>query len=217
MYSATTDFSVFDVAVWRGDILLKGLITNSRSGPDGYTAVGTDCMGHTATTVQGSAVVDSVYAVRMFASGQAAETSMPHVPGAAANQIFWTTYTYDGLGRTLTSKWPDGASTTTYSYAGNTTTVTDPAGKWKTFTNDVEGNLVTVTEPNPAGCSFTTTYSYDWANDCGHADLQPVLRLHLLQRHHVPDANAGVQCERATGVDWLERQHDQLQLFGDTE
>ena len=50
-------------------------------------------------------------------------------------------------------------------YAGNQTTVTDPAGKWKTFANDVEGNLVTVTEPDPSntpGGTLTTSYTYDW-------------------------------------------------------
>ena len=64
----------------------------------------------------------------------------------------------------MTVTQPDG-SVTTYSYAGNQTTVTDPAGKWKTFTNDVEGNLVTVTEPDPAnmpGGTLTTSYSFDW-------------------------------------------------------
>jgi hypothetical protein len=43
--------------------------------------------------------------------------------------------------------------------------VTDPAGKWKKFTNDAEGNLVTVTEPDPAsltGGTLTTLYAYDW-------------------------------------------------------
>src|ERR1035441_7565885 len=44
---------------------------------------------------------------------------------------------------------PDGASTTTYFYQGNQTTVTDPAGKWKTFTTDAMGNLTTVAEPSP--------------------------------------------------------------------
>jgi YD repeat-containing protein len=45
--------------------------------------------------------------------------------------------------------------------------VTDPAGKWKTFTNDVLGNLVTVVEPDPAnqpGGTLSTSYSYDWMN-----------------------------------------------------
>ena len=60
---------------------------------------------------------------------------------------------------------PDGASATTYSYLGNQTTVTDPAGKWKTFTSDVLGNLTTVLEPDPAnqpGGTLTSSYTYDW-------------------------------------------------------
>ena len=44
---------------------------------------------------------------------------------------------------------PDTQGTTTYAYQGNNVTVTDPAGKWKTFTTDGYGNLVQVTEPNP--------------------------------------------------------------------
>src|ERR1700735_1340394 len=53
---------------------------------------------------------------------------------------YWTTYNYDGLGRTTYVEPPDG-SITPYSYAGNTVTVTDPAGITKTFTIDVFGNL----------------------------------------------------------------------------
>lgn len=84
--------------------------------------------------------------------------SQPYAPGG---QVNWTTYTYDGSGRTLTVTAPDG-SATRYSYQGNQTTVTDPAGKWKTFTNDAMGNLVTVTEPNPAGGSnLVTSYTYN--------------------------------------------------------
>ena len=44
----------------------------------------------------------------------------------------YTTYVYDGIGRTLsvTAGGPDTTGTTTYLYQGNTVTVTDPAGKW---------------------------------------------------------------------------------------
>jgi RHS repeat-associated protein len=57
---------------------------------------------------------------------------------------------------------PDGASTTTYVYQGNHITVTNPAGAWKTFTTDALGNLVEVTELNPAGSGYYITgYSYD--------------------------------------------------------
>jgi YD repeat-containing protein len=41
--------------------------------------------------------------------------------------VYRTTYTYDGLGRTLTVAAPGGTGTTTYSYQGNTTTVADAA------------------------------------------------------------------------------------------
>ena len=49
-----------------------------------------------------------------------------------------------------------GIGTAHYSYAGKSTTVTDAAGKWKTSTVDVYGNLIQVTEPNPAGGTFLT-------------------------------------------------------------
>ena len=77
----------------------------------------------------------------------------------------WTTYTYDGLGRPVSVQGPDGASTTTYFYSGNQTTVTDPAGNWKQFTKDVLGNLTTVVEPDPnnqPGGTLTTSYAYNW-------------------------------------------------------
>jgi hypothetical protein len=62
---------------------------------------------------------------------------------------------YDGLGRTLSVAHPGGTGTTTYSYSGNTTTVTDPAGKWKTYVSDAFGNLTQVVEPDPASPPFT--------------------------------------------------------------
>ena len=66
----------------------------------------------------------------------------------------WTTLSYDGLGRTLASTAPDG-SVTSYVYQGNTTKVIDPAGNWKRYTSDALGNLVQVTEPNPAYGDFS--------------------------------------------------------------
>jgi len=85
---------------------------------------------------------------------------MPHAPGATA---VWTTYNYDVMGRTTSVTAPDG-SATTYAYAGNTLTVTDPAGKWKKYTNNAFGNLVEVVEPKDANNTYTTTYTYDAFN-----------------------------------------------------
>ena len=88
----------------------------------------------------------------------------PYNPNPNSGSPGWTTYTYDGSGRTIavTLIATEGASTTTTSYAGNSTTVTDPAGKWKTSTVDAFGNLTLVTEPNPAGgANWTTSYAYN--------------------------------------------------------
>jgi RHS repeat-associated protein len=93
--------------------------------------------------------------------GKMGKRSQPYVPGGT---VYNTTYTYDGLSRTLTKVAPDGSSTTSYSYAGNTVTVTDPAAKTKTFTKDAFGNLTQVQEPDPALGTVSTTYTYDILN-----------------------------------------------------
>src|SRR5271165_6537154 len=84
------------------------------------------------------------------------------------------------MGRTLTQTAPDG-SVTTYAYAGNSVSVTDPAGKWKQYYMDTLGNVSMVVEPNPVanptsppGWAFSpslsnityhvTNYSYDVLN-----------------------------------------------------
>jgi RHS repeat-associated protein len=112
--------------------------------------------GHDSTTVS---VAETEYAPCACSPlGKLYRTARPHAPGDPKQ---WTTYTYDASGRTLTVKLPDN-STTQYAYTGNTTMVTDPAGKWKKQTTDAFGNLTTVTEPDPAGgADWTTTYTYD--------------------------------------------------------
>ncbi len=66
------------------------------------------------------------------------------------------------MGRPLTETAPDGA-VTTYSYYQNTTTITDPAGKWKKYVYDAFDQLTQVEEP-PAtggGSNVTTNYGYN--------------------------------------------------------
>jgi RHS repeat-associated protein len=146
-------------------------VTQTKTGPDGYTQTTLDGVGRTIKVLRGpsssliQSEVDTVYAPCACSPlAKLQKTSQPYAPGGTP---VWTTYTYDGIGRTLTVTQPDGASTTTYSYSGNQTTVTDPAGNWKTLTTDVLGNLIAVVEPDPAnqpGGTLTTTYTYDWMN-----------------------------------------------------
>ncbi len=94
--------------------------------------------------------------------GKLKRVSQPYAPGGT---VYWTTYSYDCLGRTLSVSLPGGTGTTSYLYQGNTTTVTDPAGKWKKFTTDALGNLIQVTEPNPqGGANHETYYAYNLVN-----------------------------------------------------
>ena len=143
------------------------------TGPNGVTITTLDGLGRAIRVQRGdSATVDSTtsYTDTVYAPcacsplSKVQKVSRPYVPGGTP---VWTVYSYDGIGRTVSTVQPDGASTTTYAYAGNTTTVTDPAGKWKQYTKDVLGNLTTVLEPDPnnqPGGTLTTSYSYDWMN-----------------------------------------------------
>ncbi len=122
--------------------------------------------GYGSTCGQGASVsqAESIYGpCGCSPLGKLVETAMPHVAGTSISTTAATTYGYDGVGRTLSKAMvgSETQGTTTYSYQGNTVTVTDPAGKWKTFTTDGYGNLAQVTEPNPSGGSnYVTSYSY---------------------------------------------------------
>ncbi len=107
-------------------------------------------------------VTDVAYdAVGGMATGKVVKRSAPHLPGGTT---YWKLYGYDVLGRLKSRTRPDGASSYSYAYAGNNTTVTDPTGKWKTFTTDAYGQLVEVQEPSPNPGSeptHETFYAYD--------------------------------------------------------
>ena len=115
--------------------------------------------GYSTTTVS---VAETEYdSCGCSPTGKMKRTALPHDPGAM--QV-WTTYTYDGIGRTLTKSTvgTDTTSTTNYLYQGNTVTVTDAVGNWKKYTMDALGQLTQVNEPNPAGgLDYVTTYTYD--------------------------------------------------------
>jgi YD repeat-containing protein len=112
---------------------------------DGFGRVIKVETGHDQTTVS---IADTQYGPCACSPlGKLWRVSQPYAPQGTP---VWTTYTYDSSGRTLTATAPDG-SVTSYVYQGNRTTVTDAAGKWKTFTTDAMRNLITVTEPDPGG------------------------------------------------------------------
>ena len=99
--------------------------------------------------------------------GKLIQQSMPHVPGGSSPT--WTTYTYDGIGRTLSvaTVGSDTQGTSYYVYApawyGLTITTYDPACRAKYFITDAFNNLIGVSEPatssEPSGAA--TYYSVD--------------------------------------------------------
>ena len=95
--------------------------------------------------------------------GKLSQVSQPYAPGGTPA---YTTYAYDGMGRTLSVTLPDG-SVTRYSYddlaaSANTSdvTTTDPASKVKRFQLNGLGQLTQVIE-DPSGLAYSTLYTYD--------------------------------------------------------
>jgi RHS repeat-associated protein len=132
--------------------------------PSHWQRTTTDGFGRTIKTEAGAdsnsilSVVDTKYAPCACSPlGKISKISQPYVSPATP---VWTAYTYDASGRTLTVTAPDGVSVTSYTYQGNQTTTTDPAGKSKTYTYDASGNLLQVMEPG----SLATLYTYDVLN-----------------------------------------------------
>ncbi|MGH9445538.1 MAG: hypothetical protein ACRD3O_07415, partial [Terriglobia bacterium] len=72
-------------------------------------------------------------------------------------------FAYDALGRARTVTHSDGPAIST-SYSGNSTTVTDEAGKTRESFTDGLGRLEEVIE-NPGGLNYATTYAYDALDD----------------------------------------------------
>jgi RHS repeat-associated protein len=133
-----------------------------------WTKTTLDGLGRTIHVEQGDgsgtkSIADTEYtACACSPFGKVWRVSPPYAPGGT---VYWTTSTYDCLGRATTVALPGGTGSTTYLYQGNTTKVTDPAGKWKTFKTDAMSNLIQVTEPNPAGgANHETYYTYNLVN-----------------------------------------------------
>lgn len=114
----------------------------------------------------GATFVDTTY----DALGRVHSVSNPHRAGSASTDGT-TVYQYDTLGRTCVVVPPDGTAVTSCptsaptgdiftKYSGNTTTVTDEAGKSRKTQSDGLGRLTLVWE-DPAGLNYQTLYQYD--------------------------------------------------------
>jgi len=130
-----------------------------------WTKTTLDGFGRTIQTDSGDTQTRSTVQVQYAACGcsplgKMSKKSQPYAPNGT---IYWTTYAYDGLGRTTKVTAPDG-SVTQYAYQGNMVTATDPAGKWKKFTMDAFGNLTQVDETDPTLGAVSTYYTYDILN-----------------------------------------------------
>ncbi len=124
-----------------------------------------DGLGRTVKVESGNATTTVSVAETEYDScacsplGKVKRVSQPYAPGGT---VYWTTYTYDGIGRTVSVAHAGNSGTTSYVYEGNTVKTTDAAGKWKKFTLDAMGNLTKATEPNPAGgADVDSNYSYN--------------------------------------------------------
>ena len=134
------------------------------TGGGGWTKTTMDGLGRTIKVESGYgttvvSTVDTEYdSCGCSPLGKVKRVSQPYAPGGT---VYWTIYSYDCLGRTVSVAQPGNSGTTSYVYEGNAVTVTDPAGKWKKYSTDSLGNLVQVTEPDPALGNVQTDYTYN--------------------------------------------------------
>ncbi len=112
--------------------------------------------------------VDTTYTATSGAPlGMATTVTRPYLPPATSSNLVSA---FDGSGNILSKTLPD-TSVTSYSYNGNSVTVTDPAGHYKTVTSNTFGNIIQVVEPNPNSGAYTTTYGYDIFNHLVTVDM----------------------------------------------
>jgi YD repeat-containing protein len=95
--------------------------------------------------------------------GKVKRVSNPHAPTLPYANVLWTEFECDVLGRTTKVKHPGNTGISQTVYSGKSTRVIDPAGKWKEYENNAFGQLVKVTEPDPADASGShiTNYAYN--------------------------------------------------------
>jgi RHS repeat-associated protein len=119
-----------------------------------------DGLGRVKQTQLGDSSDGDVFVDTQYnAHGQVWKVWNPHRAGSLGTDGY-TTYTYDPLGRTISILQPDGVSTVSTSYLGNTSTVTDEVGKKRKTVVDGLGRLIQVFE-DPTGLNYEADYKYD--------------------------------------------------------
>ena len=105
----------------------------------------------------------NIYSKTQVANNVLGRTYSTSNPFTTPTTTYFTTTTFDALGRPTQVKAPSpDASQTSYSYSANTIIVTDPAGKKRESQVDEAGRLVKVLEPNGTNIlSVPTNYTYN--------------------------------------------------------
>jgi RHS repeat-associated protein len=129
-----------------------------------------DGLGRVTQTALTSDPDGTDYTVTTYdALGRASQQYNPtrcSTPTTNCGETTWgyATTAYDALNRVTSVTPQDGSAATTTSYSGNTTTVTDSAGKKRESLTDGLGRLTQIFE-DPTGLNYETDYAYDALNN----------------------------------------------------
>ena len=124
-----------------------------------YSTVFSDCLGRTVRTVTENAFGQKIYTDVVYNSkGQVWKTSEPYF---ANDTPQWNINTYDDVGR-LREQTDAADGTTTYTFEGHATTISDALGHSTTRITDSHGNLVRTIDND----GNTIDYQYDVDGHC---------------------------------------------------
>ncbi|MBU6297683.1 MAG: VCBS repeat-containing protein, partial [Alphaproteobacteria bacterium] len=112
--------------------------------------IASDVQGFDGSWIRLSTIYDS--------NGRVGQTSRPYF--VSGGTPYWTTYTYDDLGRVTQATMPD-SSHTTYAYHGLSSSKTNNLGQTTTAVGNAQGLVASVTD----ALNHATNYAYDAFGD----------------------------------------------------
>ncbi len=148
------------VAIKKTDYLNKDLFVDTYQYFDGFGRLIQERKSRESLSSANFAVKDIVYNNRGLVEKETVAYGGANggKTNPSSNNLLYTSYTYDTLGRPLTVA--NTLGTTNYTYDDLKTEVTDAKGKVKRFFKDVRGNLSKVEEVN-SGATYTTNYVWN--------------------------------------------------------